>query len=172
VNDRIRLICSAMACAAALFLPAAAFAEPASGRPVDGIRCDQMEGSAFHIHQHLTLIDRGRAVEVPGDVGRPVVAQCLYWLHTHAPGGIIHIESPTIRSFTLGQFFDIWGQPLSATRAASLHASKKTQLRFWVNGMQYHGDPRKIELVQHADILIQAGPPWARPKLFNDWNGM
>ena len=27
-------------------------------------------------------------------------------------GGYIHIESPVIRAFTLGQFFDIWDQDL------------------------------------------------------------
>ena len=40
--------------------------------------------------------------------------QCIYWLHTHAPDGVIHIESPTQRIYTLGNFFDDWRQPLSA----------------------------------------------------------
>jgi len=34
------------------------------------------------------------------------------WLHTHAADGIIHTESPVERTYTLGDFFDIWGQPL------------------------------------------------------------
>lgn len=37
---------------------------------------------------------------------------CFYWLHTHAADGIIHIESPVQRTYTLGDFFDEWGQPL------------------------------------------------------------
>ena len=38
---------------------------------------------------------------------------CFSWLHTHASDGIIHIESPVKRTFTLGDFFDLWSQPLS-----------------------------------------------------------
>src|SRR5581483_12030445 len=30
-------------------------------------------------------------------------------LHTHEPDGIIHVESPVNRKFTLGEFFDVWG---------------------------------------------------------------
>jgi hypothetical protein len=30
-------------------------------------------------------------------------------IHTHDTSGIVHIESPTVRPFTLGQFFDVWG---------------------------------------------------------------
>jgi hypothetical protein len=28
--------------------------------------------------------------------------QCYYWLHVHAQDGIIHIESPTVRAYSLG----------------------------------------------------------------------
>jgi len=47
------------------------------------------------------------------DVG---IYDCLYWLHTHVADGIIHIETPGERSFTLGEFFDIWNQPLVRTK--------------------------------------------------------
>ena len=29
------------------------------------------------------------------------------WLHTHAADGIVHIESPVDRTYTLGNFFDV-----------------------------------------------------------------
>ena len=53
----------------------------------------------------------------------PVAAggQCFYWLHTHTSDGVIHIESPTQRIYTLGQFFDEWHQPLSANQVGELH---------------------------------------------------
>ena len=46
--------------------------------------------------------------------------QCIYWLHTHAPDGVIHIESPTQRIYTLGNFFDEWRQPLSANQVGGV----------------------------------------------------
>jgi hypothetical protein len=147
-----------------------ASADVPSGQPIDGIRCDQMEGAVFHIHQHLAIYVRGKPMTVPSDVGRPFLAQCLYWLHTHTPDGIIHVESPIFRTFTLGQFFDVWGQPLSATAVGPVSVRKGT-LRVYVDGARYTGDPRKIELDQHADVVIEAGPPYAKPSPFTDWKG-
>jgi len=152
-------------------LPAlSAAADAPAPAPVDGIRCDQMEGAVFHIHQHLAIFDHGKAVLVPSDIGRPVAAGCLYWLHTHTNDGIIHVESPAFKTFTLGQLFDIWGQPLTATNVAGVKVPKG-QIRVYVNGAQYKGDPRKIELAQHTDIAIEAGSPFHDPQAFSDWQG-
>jgi hypothetical protein len=140
-----------------------------AGRPVAGISCDAMEGSRIHIHQHLAIFDHGKPVAIPADVGRPQTARCLYWLHTHTPDGIIHIEAPADRSFTLGDFFEIWGQPLSRTQAASAMGTRKVPLKVWVDGKVYLGDPRKIVLASHTDITIQAGPPFTKPTLFTTW---
>ncbi|HEV3088096.1 MAG TPA: hypothetical protein VGX96_12810 [Candidatus Elarobacter sp.] len=142
-----------------------------AGQPIDGIRCDQMEGSVLHIHQHLAIRDHGKPVAVPDDVGRPIVAQCFYWLHTHTPDGIIHIESPNFHSFTLGNFFDVWGQPLTKTDVAGAKPKKNERVAVWVDGRPYAGDPRKIELTQHLDVTIDVGPPYSKPAPFTEWNG-
>ena len=155
---------------ACLIATVAARAAVPTGETIDGIRCDQAEGSVFHIHQHLALFRRGRPLEIPGDVGRPILGSCIYWLHTHAPGGIIHVESPAFRTFTLGEFFDVWGEPLSSTAAGPARASGGL-LRVYVDGQIYRGNPRKIELAQHTDVAIEAGPPYARPAPFTDWQG-
>jgi hypothetical protein len=149
---------------------AAARSEPASGAPVDGIHCDRMESGLFHIHQHLAIYDHGKPVEIPSDVGRPFAAACFYWIHTHTSDGLIHIESPVYRSFQLGQFFDVWGQPLSATRVGPARIAAG-QLRAYVDGSLYKGNPRKIDLVAHSDIVLEAGPPYTKPAPFTDWQG-
>jgi hypothetical protein len=154
---------------ALLGAPAIALDAP-SGAPVDGIRCDQMEGSVFHIHQHLTVLDHGKAIAIPPDIGRPLTSSCLYWIHTHTDDGIIHIESPKFRTFTLGQVFDVWGQPLSSTAVAAVRVPKG-QIHVYVNGDLVKGDPRKIELAQHSDIVIEAGAPYQKPQAFTDWKG-
>ncbi len=140
------------------------------GLPIDGINCDREEGAAEHIHSDLQIFDRGRAVQVPASIGMPSGGACLYWLHTHDASGIIHIESPVKRPFTLGEFFDIWGQNLSWTQAASATAPHGQHLSIWVNGGAWHGkDPRAIVLHDHETIVMQSGPPFAKPARV-DWS--
>jgi hypothetical protein len=146
-------------------------AEIPTGQTIDGIKCEAMEQVGFHIHAHLAVFDHGRPVPVPADVGRPIVAGCFYWIHTHTPDGIIHIESPVPHEFTLGNFFDVWGEPLSATRVGPASIPKGA-LRVWVNGSPYTGDPRTIPLALHTEIVLEAGPPYSRPAPFTAWNGL
>ena len=149
----------------------AAPAQPPA-QPIAGIACDAMEGNRLHIHQHLVILDRGKPVAIPDDVGRPAGRGCLYWVHTHTPDGIIHIEAPQDRAFRLGEFFQIWGKPLSRTTAASAKAPKGSTLRVWVDGKRYTGDPTKIVLARHADIVIEAGPPYRTPPRFTAWGSL
>ena len=142
---------------------------PPKGEPVHGIRCDRMEGSAFHIHQHLAIFDHGKPMPIPEDIGRPLFASCFYWVHTHTPDGIVHIESPVFRSFTLGDFFAIWGEPLSLTRVDGTTLRRGEHVTVWVDGSQYKGDPASIQLAQHSDIVIQVGPPASKPAAFTAW---
>ncbi|HEX6809659.1 MAG TPA: hypothetical protein VF118_16855 [Gemmatimonadaceae bacterium] len=154
-----------------LAAPASAqYARP-RGQPIAGISCDELEGQRIHIHQHLAIYDHGKSVEVPYNVGRPSDAPCLYWLHTHTPDGIIHIEAPVNRSFTLGDFFDVWVQPLSRTEAAGAELAKGEAMKVFVDGRVYAGDPRAIKLGDHTDIVIEVGAPYITPKPFTAWNG-
>lgn len=157
---------------AALVLWASTVAAVPEGEPVDGIHCDPMEGTVLHIHQHLAIYNHGKPVRIPEDVGRPLFAQCFYWLHTHTPDGIIHVESPTFRSYTLGQFFAVWGQPLSRSNVAGAKLKPGESTTVWVDGHRYTGDPRTIELTQHLDVVIDVGPPAPKPVPFTDWNGL
>jgi hypothetical protein len=140
------------------------------GLPIDGISCDRQEGSVEHIHVDLQLFNRGKSVTVPAQIGMPQTGACLYWIHTHTPDGFIHIESPVKRTFTLGQFFDIWGPDLSWTHAGDLVAQSGQRLSVWVNGTPWHGkDPRSIVLRDHETIVIQNGPPFGKP-VRPDWS--
>ncbi len=146
-------------------------AEVPVGQPVAGIGCDAMEGSVLHIHQHLAIYDHGKSVEIPSDVGRPILGSCFYWLHTHTPDGIIHVESPTFRTYTLGQFFAVWGEPLTRTNVAGATPKPGEHIVVWVDGARFSGDPRTIELTQHLDVTIDVGLPASRPAPFSAWNG-
>jgi hypothetical protein len=168
---RKTVLVAAVAAAAVWALPGlAALADAAAAPAIDGIRCDTMEGAVFHIHQHLAIFDHGKLITIPSDLGRPLMSPCLYWLHTHSGDGIIHVESPVFRTFTLGQLFDVWGQPLSATSVAAIRVPKG-DVHVFVNGTLYKGDPRKVELAQHSDIVIEAGKPFHKPEAFTNWQG-
>jgi hypothetical protein len=144
-----------------------------TGQAVDGISCTTSEQTLFHIHAHLTVIVNGSARQIPYGIGipgavttstpvGPYVARgtCFYWLHTHAADGIIHIESPVHRSFTLGNFFDEWGQPLGPDQVgpASGHVTAI------YNGKVYRGNPRNIPLTAHAQIQLEVGTPLVAPE--------
>lgn len=140
------------------------------GLPIDGVHCDLQEGSVEHIHVNLQLFNRGKRVPIPANIGIPAGGTCLYWLHTHAGDGMLHIEAPIRRPFTLGEFFDIWGQPLSWTHVASIIAPRGRRVSIWVDGKPWHGrDPRAIPLRDMEQIVVQFGPPFAKPSR-PDWS--
>jgi hypothetical protein len=150
----------------------------AGGSPVDGVSCDTSEQVVYHIHVHLTVFAHGAQQQIPFGIGIPdpqqqataqgpfvVSGSCFYWLHTHAADGIIHVESPTHRTYTLGQFFDIWGQPLSTTRVGP---ATGTVVAFY-NGKQYLSDPRDIPLTPHANVQLDVGSPLVGPVTVSTW---
>ncbi len=137
--------------------------------PIRGISCDAQEGTRIHVHQHLLILDHGKPLSIPHNVGQRPENRCLYWVHTHTPDGIIHIEAPADRTFTLGDFFAVWGQPLTKRVAATARAGKGTSLRVWVDDKPYKGDPATIALKSHTTIVIEAGPPFPTPPRFTAW---
>ena len=123
------------------------------GKTIDGIQCLGSEQLKFHNHAHLSVFVDGEQRTVPAFIGIAPDGSCLYWLHSHTPDGVIHMESPVSRTFTLGNYFDIWGQPLSATQVGP---AKGTVTAF-VNGKKVTGDPRDIRLDEHANIQLDVG---------------
>jgi len=149
--------------------------------PVDGIQCQAREQVLFHIHAHLTIYVDGKARQIPPGIGIAdpqaqatpngpfvVAGSCFSWLHTHAADGVIHIESPVRRTYTLGEFFDIWGQPLSATRVAGARGA----VTAYLDGRVFHGNPRSIPLTRHAQIQLDVGRPLTAPVKITSWNGL
>ena len=147
--------------------PVLATAAVRSGAPIDGIPSGAMVKGGFHIHAHLTLYINGKEMWVPAGVGvtQPLVldpdrpdpvitaARGFYWLHTHDESGVIHAEAPEPHPFTLGQFFDVWGQPLSR-RAVGPANGDVTVL---VDGKPFPGNPRSIPIEPHELIQLNVG---------------
>src|SRR5438067_3541418 len=146
-----------------------------STKAVDGIRCEFNARVVFHIHIHLTLFVSGRPRALPAGIGiwPPLGPQnyhngqfgitqgnCFSWLSTHYADGIIHTESPVQRRFVLGQFFDLWGQPLTRTRVGPARGA----VTAIVDGQVWTRDPRAIPLRKHAQIQLEVGRPLVAPE--------
>jgi hypothetical protein len=149
-----------------------------TGATIDNIPCDQLEQTQVHYHAELQMYVNGVQQTFPSDAGRP--ATCFYWLHTHNPDGIIHVEAPADGTYNLGQFFDIWGQHLSTTQLLNNKVDSTHKLTIYVfnpttdqltnkdtnnpftvsppsNITPYTGDPRKIQIKPNEVIYVEYG---------------
>jgi hypothetical protein len=115
------------------------------------------EGTAVHIHQHLDVYVAGRHVVVSAGIGIDPAGRFISPLHTHDTSGVIHVESPTVRPFTLGEFFGVWGVRLGAGELGGYKAGGGRALHAYVDGKEVTGDPGKIELAPHQEIVLAFG---------------
>ena len=159
----------------------------ASGQSVNGVQCQVGEQTQIHVHTHLTIFVNGKARVIPYGIGIPgfqavstaqgafvETGSCFYWLHVHAEDGIVHIESPnTTNTYTLGQIFDEWGQPLSTTAVGP--ANGPVTVFFTSPGKKtgiYTGDPRNLPLGNHYEIQLDVGTPIVAPVKVTNWGGL
>ncbi len=145
----------------------------APGTPVGGITCRTSKNQVvnYHIHIHVAIFVDGQQKRLPAGAGIaaprldehfqnglfvdnfPGTTGCLYWLHVHANDGVIHVESPYKHTFTLGQFFDIWRQPLGPDQVGPATG----KVTAFVNGQQFSGNPRDLPLLPHAVVQLDVG---------------
>jgi hypothetical protein len=128
-----------------------------------GLPALAQEGTALHIHQHLDIFINGQTVAVPAGIGINEIAQFISPIHVHDDSGIIHVESPVVQTFTLGQFFDIWGVRFTNQCIGSYCTNEAASLKVYVNGELYQGDPRVIALASHQEIAVVYGTPAQNP---------
>lgn len=157
------------------------YTTPVDGTPRDTMSCLGTEGTVIHIHMYLEIYANG--VQVPVDPNTGIIqgqngTPCFYPLHVHAgEDNIIHEESPTDATYTLGAFFDVWGKPLSKTQVMQYKADATNSLTFEVfdgNGKltKYTGDPLNLPLHAHDTIVILYNSPNAKPFAFTNWSGL
>jgi hypothetical protein len=134
--------------------------------PLD-LDANPTEVLTYHIHQHLEIFVNGKKVDVPAFIGINDSAY-ITELHTHAPDGIIHIEAPSNKHYTLGTFFAEWGIFLS-NRCVGAYCQG---YKWYVNGKAQTGSPFAHELNQHEQIVFAVGtPPKTIPSTYN-WTGL
>ena len=135
-----------------------------NSQTVDGMPCTTNEQLIFHTHAHLAVYANGAPRTIPEGVGimppRTEISTlqgqyvtagvCFYPLHTHTADGIVHIESPVQRTYTLGNFFDVWGIALDGQDVGPV----KGTVIAYVNGQRYASDLRSIPLNRHDLIQL------------------
>jgi hypothetical protein len=119
--------------------------------------------TVFHIHANLEVVADGKKQTVPANVGIDQSSQFLTSLHTHDDSGVIHMEAVQPYPFKLGQFFQVWNVPFSATQLGSYQVGKGLVLQTWVNGKQIKGDPVNYVMKAHDRIVVGFGKPGSFP---------
>jgi hypothetical protein len=107
---------------------------------------------ALHIHEHLTILISGKSRVVPALIGARLPAGFLP-IHTHDTSGIIHVESTLNRTFTLGDFFSVWGQPFNSQQILGSQVDATHKIVMTVNGRVRKSFDNWV-LHEHDDIVI------------------
>jgi len=153
------------------------------GQKIDNLlECHGYINETFHIHTHLSIFDpSGTQIMVPWGVGfvppwtfdrdndEITAATCGYNLHTHDRSGVIHDEAKTDLHLTLGQFFDVWGMPLSTTSVASYTGTVWVKIVLPGQNMPWSNtiDPRTILLSDKEQITLAVGIKVKNPPIYD-----
>jgi hypothetical protein len=134
------------------------------GQDVDGLPCANASPNDYHAHTHLSIFLDGAALTIPQEVGFVALTpttDCHYPLHTHNETGLIHIHGTEPVDRTLGQFFNIWGQPLESDNVGGLVGLPATVYIVDEDEVvtEYTGDLADIALISHRQITIDIGTP-------------
>jgi hypothetical protein len=85
-----------------------------------------------------------------------LAGSCSYPVRTREPTGVIEVSRSA--RVTLGDFFAVWGRPLTPQRLVGFRAQMGEHVRAYVDGLPWRGDVRGIPLRRHAEIVLELGP--------------
>ncbi len=120
----------------------------------------ELSDTILHHHVHLWIYVDGQPVVVPMEVGFSQALQVFSPLHTHDATGLVHVESadPNFQP-VLAQFMDVWGVYFTQTCLGDACNDGDRQLRVFLNGQEYTGDPALLPLTDLAALVITMGTP-------------
>jgi hypothetical protein len=125
--------------------PPAATQAVRSGRPIGWMLC-----SVYPVRfvAHVEVFAARRVAILPSGIGRRP-RSCWYPASTNAPTGVVRLTQPV----TVGDLFRIWGQAIGPHRLLSFRGTT----RAYLNGRLWRGDPRRIWITRHAQIVLETG---------------
>jgi hypothetical protein len=118
----------------------------------------ELSDTILHHHLHLWIYVDGQPVVVPMEVGFSQALQVFSPLHTHDATGLVHVESsdPNFQP-VLAQFMDVWGVYFTQTCLGDACNDGDRQLRVFLDGQEYTGDPTLLPLTDQAAVFITMG---------------
>jgi hypothetical protein len=111
----------------------------------------------FHIHALLHIYVNGLLSPLPANIGLDAAKGLESSLHTHDSTGIIHMEAPHPFSYTLGDFFSVWGVKLGPAQVGGLTGYGANHLHFYLNGRPFT-NPAALVLKRGDSVVIGYGP--------------
>src|SRR5205823_14298698 len=91
------------------------------------------------LHSFPTRRSSDLFVTIPANMGISSAPKFISPLHTHDATGVVHVESPTIETFTLGQFFDVW--------RSEEHTSELQSLAYLVCRLLLEKKKKQVKLI-------------------------
>src|SRR5690349_14790922 len=133
------------------------------GAPIGRFECVINPPQALAFRAHLSILVNNEPLKIPLYLGaspRPPT-HCFFAIHTHDSSGRIHVTPAAPGTFTLGELFQIWGQPLTNTNVAGI-TGLPVEVFVTDNGTTVKvedTDWAAIELKPHREITIELGTP-------------
>ena len=86
--------------------------EDCQNLPAEEINIGSHSNLAMHIHPNIEIVIDGQKELIPANIG--ISPGVMRPIHTHDSSGEIHVEGPCERTFSLGDFFDVWNREFSS----------------------------------------------------------
>lgn len=98
------------------------------------LTCTTDMATRFHIHPHLQILINGQEEVIPANTG--INGLCMNSIHTHDATGLLHVEAPVQKDFTLGDFFAVWDKTFSKEQILDYKADATHAITLSVNGKE------------------------------------
>ncbi len=112
--------------------------------------CTTDMATQYHIHPELKIIIEGTETLLPANLG--IQPSCMTSIHTHEGGGVIHVESPVVKDFTLGDFFAVWKKDFSKDKILDTTITPTTEIVVTVNGQKV--DTYENTILRDKDKIV------------------
>jgi hypothetical protein len=139
---------------------------PAPCLATAGLTLGPREPDSSYEHVHIDIDLMGGAVAVPAGIGTQPSTGQVTGLFTTSDTGIVWYSKT--HTYTLGQLFEEWGQPLGPSQIGEMRTQTSFQIYWFVNGTPV-ANPATFALHNHDEIFAiedEAGAKIAPTKSF------